>query len=442
MPSASRRGTAVLASVLALFAAGVACFTAAYLVASTKSRTVQQRWERILGSRQELLAQFPPGEANATALSLERLSAALGIDIVPRSRRDRGEPDAVAVAAHRSASDELFRYLAKQLARTRTGLDPLPSGLEAYLKREAKALEGIRRELRGSEPPRWELRLDLGRATPMPNLLGILNLQRLLLTDALGAGAHGDLSRAQADLVASWQLNRALRDSPFLICQLIHVGVARMQAGVLRHVAPDPAGWRERLAEHNFRQSFLTALAYDAWSLTQEPRSVSPLDLRWRDLPEAAAWTAARPYVRYCMDDVSEGLRVRLSNLAGMGHLCLAELARHNADLDVPIPRWNKVGKLFAPQLGGVLERLARLEHDLELTDRILALAERRQQAGTPWPPALPPSQSSASCPADAWMYEIESDGSITISLSREVEPLATGPHIPTRFTFVPSAAP
>lgn len=157
-------------------------------------------------------------------------------------------------------------------------------------------------------------------------------------------------------------------------------------------------------------------------------------EVRWARLLGVAAW----PYVRYSLDDTSELLRRRLVNFSARDNLCLAELARHEADLDVPIPGWSVAGRMLLPSFRGLLDRLARLEQDRELTDRILALAQQREQRDGSWPPALSVGEPSGSCPSDAWEYEIAHDGSVSIALDREVQPLATGLNLPTRFRFVP----
>ena len=232
----------------------------------------------------------------------------------------------------------------------------------------------------------------------VPNLLGHIDLQRLLLGDAVTRFEAGDRPTALADLEASWQLNRSLRDDPVLITQLIAMSNLRMQLGVLRQVGRLPLVWRDRLDEHDYRQSFLAGMQLDAWLPSQ--------------LTDAASWiqelgvlyalkdTLAKPYFELCAADISNAMRKRLDNLARLAVLCDTDLGeRGTADLDITVPTWNKYGELLAPNLDDTIYRLARLEIDLELTAKLVELEAAREGNGGRWPESLPGIEDSRVLP-------------------------------------------
>ena len=301
----------------------------------------------------------------------------------PGRSRGRERPSRESVAGHRRIKASLGRYLGDQVQHAQRQ-NRFSAGRSLRIprismpQRSRPSVDSSSRTIRlsGSAPT------EIPHAAPIPNLLGHLDLQRLLLADALACGERGDDRCGLDDLDASWQLNRALRDDPILITQLIAISVTRLQIGTLRQLGQVPANWEKRLAEHDFRQSFLSSLRFEAWAWTQVDHAamVQPA------LGQRIVYSLGRPYVRYCLADASEDYRQRLDNLARLKTLCDVDLAALDADLDVPVPRWNLLGDLVVPNLSDTVDRLRRLELDIELTVRILEIeAGRRANSGV-WP--------------------------------------------------------
>jgi hypothetical protein len=281
------------------------------------------------------------------------------------------------------------------------------------------------------------MHLERVAEAPIPNLLGHLELQRTLVADALAAIDAGDRRRALDDLEAAWRLMSALRDDPFILTQLIVLVDARLVAGALRQIEEAPPVWRERLAGHDFRAGVTEALQYEGWYWTQIDESEDLTSLR--GVGAKLLYSVAEPYFRYCLVDVSDTFRERLANLERASALCDYDLASRRADLQVPVPRWNVLGDLVVPDLGGALDRLARLELDVELTRRLLELEEARRAAGGEWPASLPGGEVSSACPKDRWDYELSPEGGMTLAFHREISwEGVKGPRLPTRFSVAP----
>ena len=90
--SGNRRTGAILTVARAALAVLVGLFVIMAGVASYKTTKVERRWARTLGTWDEILERYPPAEANAAALKLERLTARLGIDTATRSYEGRSRP--------------------------------------------------------------------------------------------------------------------------------------------------------------------------------------------------------------------------------------------------------------------------------------------------------------------------------------------------------------
>ena len=81
-----QRGVGVVA-VLALIAiVGIVLIAAMNMLAASRVRSARVGWDTTLGSFDEIMARYPATEPNAAALELERVGAALGINLVTRSR--------------------------------------------------------------------------------------------------------------------------------------------------------------------------------------------------------------------------------------------------------------------------------------------------------------------------------------------------------------------
>ncbi len=403
-------------------------------VASFKTATVERRWAETLGEHDEILERYRTmTEADAVALELERLTAALGVKTTPRWS-SRAVPAAERESAYDAVHKELGVWTKAQLSQTRRALAPAPRSVLAFLAARRSEFEAVRRHLERGTAPRWEMDLRTPYAAPIPNLSGHLNLARLLVADALIRIRDGDDGTAGRDLEAAWTLLQSVADSPILICQLIAVVEAREIAGALRQIERPAAVWQARLTEHDFRGAFTTALKFEGWVWT-----------RIRGLNDFAGFTVlasrvlsavAKPYVQYCLAEVSDDYRARVANLEKLEAIYDYDLASQHASLQVEVPRWNLVGGLVNPQIGDALDRLARLELDLELTVRLLDLEQARRDAGGVWPDSLPGGDASTACPRDRWVYEVAGDGSMTLALERETRWPKRHGGLPTRFTL------
>ena len=399
----------------------------------------EKSWAATLGTREAILSRYPPAEADPPARELERLTTSIGIDVAPRLGEGRARPSREEARAHATVKPALGDYLTAQLGRAERGPEAPPAKVQAFLEARAGAIEAVRAHLEGGRVPRWEVHLERGVEAPIPNLLGHIDLQKLLVTDALVRLRDGDRGTALRDLEAGWTLMLSLADSPHLICQLIALSDARMVAGVLRQIEDAPPVWQLRLREQDFRGSFITALKYEGWIWTQWPDA--PL---WggglRGLGQGLLHRVGRPYFDLCMADVSDQFRERLENLEDVQALCDYDLAAYEANLDLDVPRWNVIGKITVPNIAGSVDRLARLELDVELTILVMDLEAARDAQGE-WPAILPDGGASVACPRDRWTYAPAADGSATVALERQIDwgPGVRGAMLPTRFRLAAS---
>lgn len=431
-PRDARQGVSLFVVLAMAVALGAMVFFTASTVASIKSELVVQRWVDSVGTRDEFIGRFPKRDSSASALQVERLTASLGIPIAVRGREGRPQPDSAAVDEYKNYRSAIRDYLTAQLDRERRGADPLPVAVGDWYDKHADAIDGLLSVLTAG-PVHWERDLGQLLAAPIPNLWGHLELQRVLLAGALGRSAAGDAEGAQQVIEASWVLNGALREEPTLITQLVAISISRDQAGVLRHLAERSDIWIARFEEHDFRAAYLRSMRFEGWVWTQ----VDATDYVGDGFTQRLIYRFAGPYVKYAMADVSNDYRQELHNLSEIEALCDTDLAAVNADMNIEVPSWNIVGEMMVPNLGSAIDRLRRLELDIELTVKLLKLERERERNGGVWPRRLPEIEVSAICPNDRWIYRADPEGdAMSLAFSREISwPDQMGQILPTRHT-------
>src|ERR1051325_4458141 len=191
------------AAVAAAAAGVVALVLAPAFIVASNRESVEARWQRAAGFSP--LVDYPPRDANPAALRIERLGASLGLPM-GKAGRTPGAP--AAKARWNALTPELKAYFAA-LRVPSPALAPPASGLSAFLTEPAPRLREVREPLRASEPPRWELHLERGMKYDVPDLLGHLHLQQILLVEA------GESARARRfDESSEWLAPAARFQSP------------------------------------------------------------------------------------------------------------------------------------------------------------------------------------------------------------------------------------
>jgi len=401
-------------------------------ISSYETGNVRRAWKETFGSQEQFFERFPSRQPSEDALRLEQLTPALGIVTEARHRTDGRPMRDARTATFAEIKREMMDYGMRQFGKSERGLDPAPEIVVAYLEQYEAELADVRELIVASGELHWELELERMFAAPIPNLLGHLDLAKLLAVDALVALEQGRRATALEDLDAIWLLSNALRRDPMLLNQLIAMVDLRMLTGILRQVPDAPEIWRERLAEQDHRSRFIEAMEVDAWIWAHAPMG-GGFNTGKSALLENFTATVRGPYLKFCMAQASNALRERLQNLKQLPALCDYDLVSRDADLAIELPPWNILGNTMMPNLTSAVERVARLEFDLELTRHVLDLdAGLAQSANTS------SSVRSEACPESGWIYDRSRPGQVVLSLDRALDwsQSLRGHKIPERFTL------
>lgn len=422
-------GGLVCSAVLALFYGG------AIWLSHRAVRHAEQAWDEAHLTLGGLVARYPHRDRNGTARNAEIASAALGIDLAPRWDESGPHPEAEARQGYAAVREPLGSYLQRTLEIEDSSIPPPPAEVAAFLEGHARQLDRLRDGLEAGQPPFWLRELEEGVNARLPNLLGQIDLQRLLLADALLQTREGHREAARADLETSWRLAGALGQDPILIVQLIHTAVGRYQAGVLRHVPVDPGVWDERLESLRDTSVFLDSFRFEVAAFSElDPTQLLPHMTWW----ENVAGRIAAPYLRFCAASDLNRWRRAIEQLEKRRSLCPSS---DETALNWKLPErpwWNYLTESSLPNVLATADRVGSLQVDLELTRRWLALSAARDESGA-WPARLPLPEASRACPGERWSYSQTTGGAAEIHFSREFAWPQAGVKLPLRLSTAPS---
>lgn len=408
-------------------------------------------------------AQFPKSEASAAALELERLGALVGVELAPKvqlppaakssgeedqareaegektvadderpavpvlkAQENRARPSAEAAAAYQAVVGALGGFLDRELKRTEERVGAPPPAVERFLADHEAELAAIESVLLRERSLQWEMDVSRKTDAPLPNLLGQVRLQRLLVARALLEMGRTEADAAEQTLEASWRLNEALSARPELISQLIVVAVAKYHAGAVRKLDAPAAGWADRLRSQKLFLGYLAAIQNEFWWVSNTDDLTGEEGAWGRALRAMAEELQARDLCSWTPKGLQQAWERAVNDQYATG-----DPARTLVDI-------------LVPNLTSSFALWRRYLVDAELTSLVLdARAERAASRERVWPGKLF-TLGAGICPQERWTYQPSAKGTATLaflgSLAEEESP---GIRLPLTFTAgVPVAAP
>ena len=383
-------------------------------------RQLDATWRKSLGGA-SFLERYPAIGDNSTVRDLEELGAAIGIDMAPVDTPGRIHPTATAAARFEAVKPPLKELLDASKCPTDGSLAPPAPALAAFLESARPGLNAIRARLTQGPPPVWERDLSPGFDTRLPNYLGVLMLQKLLLLDAREQLRSGREAQAREILDASWQLNQALADShPSLLTQLMAQAVLRLQQPILRSFPVPPAGWRERLEGLDLQSRIFLGLQLEAFMAHRASTLARPLGRE-----DSGAFP--KPLLRWGIWDYSRRFAAAIEEMRRQDVRSFDPEA-FVREWERSVPRWQFVARLLFPNFMDAWPRSAHKELETELTT--LVFEERERLAARRLRPAIDRRPSRVK--GLSWIYE-ETPQTLTIHLDGELKSPETK-LVPLRF--------
>ena len=400
----------------------VAVWAAFWAGSLLMSRTYASReWPEGLGRVEQVPARYPETTMNATASELMRLAAATGIDIGPRYMKDRPPVDPAIMDA---VKKDLNEWDGVQLARTTMSIDAAPPAVSAYLTQHQLQLDTVRDHLLRGDSIVWPTNLFLGADAPIPNLLGHMNLTRVLVARSLERSRVADPA-AWDELHAAWNLNRGLWKQPTLIEILIALATTRMvNAAAMKAPGQEPA-WVAEIRAVDSRRAMLAAHQAEAWMFSKRLESFLDGDHEQKSNPLIGGIKRGLfgTYLTLSTLNSAEQLRRFATEAAAIRQCDLngEALSKRHAEA---IPRWNVLGRISMPNLGGAWQRLMRYQAELETSAR----AQQMKRGETP--------ASTSRCSDGTWQVTVEAKGTQTVRFSHDIPVPSPGVKYPLEFTM------
>jgi len=296
--------------IVATAGAALVWFAAGSIRAAWRGRAVETAWAESFGPLGEMTAKFPARPTNAAARALEDSARSLGIELRPREEQPPDEESSRPEKTDWShVRAPLEKWVDHEAAKAEGLPEAPPVAVAAYFASHAATLDAIEKALIAGPAPDWALDLAKLHAAPAPNILGHMQLARVLVGRAEARAAAKDV-RADESLRAAFALTGALRGRPEVASQGVSIAATRLELGAVRRIPVDAAAWRERLKTLDPRGGVLMALRREAWveyeaahGLLRVKLDAGPLSGRlaalagaWRERIEAAshldAWRA------------------------------------------------------------------------------------------------------------------------------------------------------
>ncbi len=362
---------------------------------------------RTRGPMPAFAARYPAEPDSPALLRLDAMTRAVGIWLILDDQGSVSPPNQDLLKA-------MDRAVSQQALSATDDVAPLPEPVRALLDRERVDFDRIESQILDGGPITWRRDLPLGFDAPRPAILGVKQIQAVLLTRALDALHERDDARARRSLEAAWRMSAALCRQPAVITLLMALHANRLQSAVVRCLR-HPDAWRERLERLDAFAAGLDALQFEAYAQQRfAARFVGTVDVGDFDVgpPSGALAFANRlltsPYVRASMYDGSARLAA-LGPALQKRNACLVSPAVVANEILATFPAWSRIDRDSVSSLANAWTALRDAALQSELT---VAVLRAREGSVGPMP--------STFCPGFTWTQS--ADGStVTTALDRTI---------------------
>lgn len=318
-----------------------------FVASAGMQRIGDEQWPAGLGTLASVETRFPAQKTNDDARALVALAAPLGISFEASSNT----PDAVRTA--------IGEYVKAEHGRAEAAISEPPAEVQTYLVAHDAEIDALRDHLLQGDPIVWDLDLSKGFDAPVPNLLGHMNVARLLTARALLRG-RGDDARAWDDLHGAWRVAQTLEPRPELISQLIALAITRFVNAAAWKLpqAPNNA-WFAEVQRLDSRRLLIGAYQNEMYVM-------------WRNAERTTngvMGVLGRPYLRWQIVDMAHRQRAAMEKLAAVTTCSLGGPSTED------IPRWNVLASMVTPNLDASWSRLFRSIPEREATMNAMRIA-------------------------------------------------------------------
>ncbi|HIK12652.1 MAG TPA: hypothetical protein IGS52_20740 [Oscillatoriaceae cyanobacterium M33_DOE_052] len=392
---------------------------------SQQAKQMSQDWVKFA-------SQFPKTATNDSARQLNQLTIKLGIGPAVSSQEEPPLPGG-QIPDFENIREELDKFLNSQLEQPTSNVQ-IPAVLQTYLQKHAGEIAAIRRHIASSEPPVWHMDIErfLDISAPLPNLGGLLKLQKIFMVDILVKNRLDKNADLWSIMAVSYQLNQALLNRPDAVSQLLALAVAKLQAGVVRQLNTMPPEALVNMMAVDYQKSLQWSLMLESWMM------YGLVKLPPKDEGNMGLQSLELMYLQLSAMDTTAKNRQAFTKLEEE-NTCTFDKDAFERQRESSIAWWNELARMGMPDWAGQWQNAGKVMLDWELTAQILAAKTAAATTGK-WPSELP-AQPSKVCPGERWIYQLNGDGTMSISFSRQLpwlQPTTSSLQLPLDYTAPP----
>ena len=398
-PTPLRRVRATMAATGPLLVLLFAWPIALHALADRRLEAVRVTWAAAgLDPPDSLPASTPLSDS---AHQLTRLCATMGLALAP-VKSGLSPPPEHLVRRFDGLYNDISSYTTGDILEAAgEEVPPCPPHVREFLVEYRHRLRQISEHILESAPLQWPFERERGFESPIPNVLGHMKLQRLLIA---AAAVHPD--DASIHLPAARRLNLSLGRRPELICRMFAGNAAGGIAAAERKLEADPT------PSLNPREQVITGLLNDtrlfhvfvANLAATRKGEFGPLGQlkALLDVPVLRFWASDQSFRLF---ELREHLLTEPP--------CFLDPTFDDA-LMSRVPSWNPLGRLMTPRVSALWNRALGSALEIELT-QLVHQARAEHLASGRWPQGDIPSEV---CPSLVWHRDAWPDDTFNQRLS------------------------
>jgi hypothetical protein len=393
----------------------------ARLMQPAVDRHLDREWSQVVEPLTSFAAAVPVTTLNDPARQLEAAAAELGIALAPAALPNRRYPDSIATTEFEEVVEELA-----SVGQPAPDPEITEGGCAAWRDRHRAQIAEAIGVLHSRDAPSWDHDLRRMPNGPATNLVGHVNLHRVLAAEAFYAYASGDPAGATRALEASWRFGQVLVDYPQLEAHEAALTVLELQAAALRRVPIPGHGWQERLRALDPTARARRAYLCRTWQLRRQAETL---------LAERHPLLAPilQPLVVVLATQHHEATLSAVIALdsGSVGSFDPGLFAAHQV---ARVPRWNQFARSAMISSWDSWPRSVRAGLLAELTRRVLRIRELYRTGETADLTGLRPLQPSRVTGLD-WRYQVTETG---VVVTLEPDPFSDRGSPPLRTVVTP----
>jgi hypothetical protein len=372
---------------------------------------IEKKNEEFIKEADSFFSQFPAHQTNKSARNLDKLLRNLDLKPIGEDKQITLEnPNRIF---SNNLQEDLTKFLNSQLGETSQNIQPIPENLNLFLQQNKPKIKEVKDYILTSEHPTWSPSLTEMFGDPigyyLPEFQGIINLQKIFILEILAN--QENTQEINQTLEASFKLNQAVQNHPYLITQFLSLTITKYQLGLLRQINNLAPQWETQINNYyyDYQQGILNSLIIESFIIGSPniwEGKYASLDFKFFN----------QPYFQLMSRDSSQRMKKEIDKLENQ-IICNFNKTEFEKQLETS-PWWNITGDIAIPSFSSQWIKGGNAMLDLELTQHILQAQSIKQKTGK-YPQTLP-NLNSKVCPDQTWQYEIKNN-EIILSFSQQL---------------------